>query len=511
MNFGNIVDLAAADIPARPAAGDAGGLLTYAALSRRTNAAANAFARLGVDAGDRVAICLDNGLAFLTAHLGAMKRGAVSVSINTQFTDAQVRYVLDVSDVSALVTDKAFASVADVVDATLTVDGSARTDYRTALEAADDEATVHPRRSDELAEILYTSGTTGRPKGVRHTHGNVVANAMGIVTSLGLTRKDVGLTVCQCFHVTGLNVTTTPLLFARGENRMLPTFTPERVFSAVETYGITYAFFTPSMVIDLIEDGGAARYDLSSLTTVGVGGAPMPKGRFEEAEATFGCPILEGYGMTETTPLAAFNRPDTERKSGSVGPPAREVVDLRIEDPETGDAVARGERGELLWRGDTVTPGYERRRNDAAAFVERDGERWFRSGDVGRLDEDGYLFVVDRLEDMFTTGCANVSPRKIEEALYELDAIGEAAVIDTRDDLKGAVVTVVIVRAGDDLTAEQVQTVCDERLEDYEVPQRVEFVEELPTTATGKVDRVALRKAYGDPRTRRQGEAGPTQ
>ncbi|MFC6838202.1 class I adenylate-forming enzyme family protein [Halomarina ordinaria] len=502
MNFANVVDLAARDVPGKPATGDAGRLLTYAALSRRTNAAANAFARLGVDPGDRVAVCLDNRLAFLTAHLGALKRGAVTVPVNTQFTDAEVRYVLDVSDVSVLVTDEAFASVADAVDATLTVDGSAGDDYRSALEAADDEATVHPRRSDELAEILYTSGTTGRPKGVRHTHGNVVANAMGIVTALGLTREDVGLTVCQCFHVTGLNVTTTPLLLARAENRVLPAFDPDRVFSTVETDGVTYAFFTPSMVIDLVEDGGAASYDLSSLSTVGVGGAPMPKGRFEEAEATLGCPVLEGYGMTETTPLAAFNRPDTPRKPGSVGPPAREVVALRIEDPETGDAVARGERGELLWRGDTVTPGYERRRNDAAAFVERDGERWLRSGDVGRLDEDGHLFVVDRLEDMFTTGCADVSPREIEEALYELDAVGGAAVIDTRDDLKGAVVTVVITRTDDDLTAERVRAVCDERLEDHEVPQRVEFVEEIPTTATGKVDRVTLREAYGNLRSR---------
>lgn len=511
MNFANLVDLAAADVPVKPVAGDAEGVLTYAGLSRRTNAAANAFTRLGIDAGDRVAICLDNQLAFLTAHLGTMKRGAVPVPINTQFTDAQVRYVLDISDVSALVTDESFASVAEVVDATLTVDGSAGNDYQTALEAADADMAVHPRRSDELAEILYTSGTTGRPKGVRHTHGNVVTNAMGIVTSLGLTREDVGLTVCQCFHVTGLNVTTTPLLLARAENRILPAFDPGRVLSTVETYGVTYAFFTPSMVTDLLEDGGAARYDLSSLTTVGVGGAPMPKGRFEEAEATFGCPVLEGYGMTETTPLAAFNRPDTERKLGSVGPPVREVVDLRIEDPETGDAVARGECGELLWRGDTVTPGYERRRNDVTAFVERDGERWLCSGDVGRLDEDGYLFVVDRLEDMFITGCANVSPRRIEEVLYDLDAIGEAAVIDTRDDLKGAVVTGVIVRTDDDLTAERVRTVCAERLEDYEVPQRVEFVEELPTTATGKVDRVALREAYGNLRTRRQGETGSAQ
>jgi len=150
----------------------------------------------------------------------------------------------------------------------------------------------------------------------------------------------------------------------------------------------------------------------------------MPTEQFEDAEAALDATVLEGYGMTETTPLAAFNRPDTAvRKPGSVGPPAREVIDLRIEDIETGQPVDRGERGELLWRGDTVTPGFERRQREAKSFVERDGTRWLRSGDIGYLDEDGHLFVVGRRGDMFTVGCANVFPREIEEVLYEIDGV----------------------------------------------------------------------------------------
>lgn len=502
MNFANFVDLAAQRVPSERAAGDAKRCLTYAELSRETNAAAAVLETLGVAPGDRVAVCLDNQLEFLTAYLGAMKRGAVPVPVNTQFNDEQIQYVLNVSDASVIVTDESFKTVARKVETGVTVDGSAGRDYRTLLDASVDDYAVHPRRSDEVAAVVFTSGTTGRPKGVRHTHGNVLANAMAIIAYHRLTGDDVGLTACQCFHVTGLNVTTTPLLAAEAENHLLAEWTPESALETIEDCGVTYTFLTPNMVSELIEFGAVDEYDLSSLEIVGVGGAPMPTGQFDRAEATLGCTVLEGYGMTETTPLAAFNRPDPEeRKRGSVGPVAREAVDLRIEDLETGEAVVSGERGELLWRGDTVSPGYERRQNDAGAFVERDGTRWFRSGDIGWLDEDDHLFIVDRCEDMFTTGCANVYPREIEDTLYELDGVMGAAVIDARDDRRGAVVTAIVKRASDNLTEEQVCEVCEAHLKEHEVPQRVEFAEEIPTTVTGKVDRRALRDAFGRPST----------
>lgn len=497
MNFGNVVDDAARDAPGAEAVGDPSRHMTYAELSAASNAAANVLAARGVAPDDRVAIGLRNRVSFVVVYLGAMKRGAVPVPINTRFTDEQVRYVLDNSDASAFVTDEAFGTVAADVEVPITVDGSVGADYRSLLDDADETYAVHPRRSDQVAAVVYTSGTTGRPKGVRHTHGNVLANARGIRTYHRLTREDVGLTVSQCFHVTGLNVTTTPLLLAGATNRLRPTWDAGAVAETIETRGVTYTFLTPHMLEDLLDGEDVQGYDFSSLTRVVVGGAPMPPSLVEAAETTLGAMVLEGYGMTETTPLAAFNRPGTEtRKPGSVGPPAREVVELRVEDVETAEPVAPGERGELLWRGDTVTPGFERDQRAEEAFVERDGRRWLRSGDVGYLDEDGHLFVVGRREDMFTVGCANVFPREVEDVLHGIDGVSEAAIVDALDERRGAVITAILTRDGD-VTEEQVRAVCTARLGAHEVPEHVEFVDEIPRTATGKIDRVSLRNAFG--------------
>lgn len=498
MNFANFIDLAAGDVPVKPAVGDANTLLTQSALSEKTNAMANSLETLGVKPDERIAVRLPNRVEFLIAHLGAMKRGAVPVPINTQFTDEQAGYICDSSDISVLITNESDSSVSFDVETVISIDGTDGRDFSRLLADEPLEYTVYPRRSDEVAEVFYTSGTTGRPKGVRHTHGNLQANALGIINYLDLSRNDVGVTACQCFHVIGLNVTTTPLIVAQAENRLLSTWDPETLLQTIENHGVTYAFFTPSMIIDLLEYGDTGRYNLSSLRIVGVGGTPMPKGRITDAEELFDCPLLEGYGMTETTPLAAFNRPDpATRKPGSVGKPAREVVELRIEDPGTGEAVSQGERGELLWRGDTVSPGYEQQQYDQKTFVDRNGHMWLRSGDIGWLDADGHLFIVDRIQDMFMSGCADVYPREIEDVLYDLEKVSEAAIIDTRDDLRGAVVTAIITPTDDSLTTEEVQIACTERLEDHEVPQRVKFVDRIPTTATGKIDRVGLRETFG--------------
>lgn len=497
MNFANHVDFAARNGPTRPAVGDANGLRTYEELARETNRMANALEALGVGSGEWVAICLQNRLELLLSYLGAMKRGAIPVPINTQFSDQQIEYILETSDVSVLVTGERWADVATTVDSPVTMDGSVGDRFEQLLEESEDEYELRPRRSDEIAEILFTSGTTGRPKGVQHTHGNLVANAQGIRKYMEWTRHEVGLTACQCFHVTGLNVTTTPLLVAEAENRLLPEWDPEAALAAIETHRVTYSFLTPGMIIDLLGYERADTYDLSSLERVGVGGSPMPSGRLDDAERLLGCPVLEGYGMTETTPLAAFTPAASEhRKPGSVGPPAREAIELRIEDLETGMAVGPGERGELLWRGDTVAPGYVQFQRARQRYVERDGTTWLRSGDIGWLDEDGYLYIVDRREDMFTTGCANVFPREIEETLYQIDRVVEVAVIDVTDDLSGALVTAIIKRDDTDLTAERVKVECRANLDDHEVPQRIEFVDDIPRTATGKIDRVQLRDSF---------------
>lgn len=500
MNFANYVDFAARNAPDSPAVADRSESSTFRELSADSDRIANALESHGVDVGDRVAVHLPNGVPFVRAYFGVMKAGGIPIPINTRFTDEQIEYVLTDGDAVAVITDgesepdtdRAVCDRWDVAD--LRADGEA--DYD-----------VTPRRDEELAALLYTSGTTGAPKGVFHTHGNLDANAKGFIRYNEWSRDDVALTVCQCFHVTGLNITTTPFLVLEAENHLLAEWSPTRVLEAIERHRVTYTFLIPTMVMELLDHDEVHRHDLSSLHTIAVGGAPMPKRRIAAVEETFDCLLLEGYGMTETTPLAAFNRPTTAgRRVGSVGQVAAEAVEVRIEDPRTGEPVAPGERGELLWRGQTVTPAYNKPQLTETKFVERetiaasDGsrrKRWLRSGDIGWMDDDGFLFVVDRREDMFTTGCGDVSPREIEDVIYAIEPVEKVAIIDTKDDVRGATVTAIVAcRAGASVSKTQIKRACERELRSHEVPDRVEFVDEIPQTATGKIDRSTLRDRF---------------
>jgi acyl-CoA synthetase (AMP-forming)/AMP-acid ligase II len=517
VNFATYADTVARNDPEGLAMSDHTREVTFAELAGEVNAVANALEDLGVEAGDRVALYLPNSVGFMTAYLGAMKRGAIPFPINMRFQGEEVRYVLEDAGAVAVVTHGQFEEMVaglDVpsVEHLIVADGDAGHSYRELVGAADTTYDAHPRKEDELAELMYTSGTTGRPKGVKHTHRNLQANARGLVEAMGWSNDTVSLTVCPLFHVSGLNVSTTPLLTVGAENHFLPQWDPETALETMAARGVTYAFFIPTMVIDLLEHG-VEGHDLSALETVGVGGSPMPKERIETVESEFGVTLLEGYGMTETTPLAAINRPDQDvRKAGSIGPPAHEVVDVRIEDPETGAAVGTDEKGELLWHGDTVTPGYygmpekneesfveravpEGQRGGAGETADSDGKRWLRSGDIARMDEDGHLFVEDRIDDMIITGGENVYPREIEDVIYELEGVVEVAVIGTPDERLGETVTAVVV-AEEEMTADDVESHCRERLTDYKIPRRVEFVEELPKTSTRKIDKVSLREEF---------------
>lgn len=485
MNFATRVDLAARNAPTALAVDDRTHSATFEQLAGRSDRIADALVDRGVEAGEHVALDLPNGVAFVCTYLGVLKRGAVAVPINTRFTDQQIRYVLSDSGAVCVVTDDA-------------ADGEEHR-YGDLLDDGTVEHEPTPRRGNELAELLYTSGTTGAPKGVYHTHGNLTANADGYIRYNEWHSGDVALTVCPCFHVTGLNITTTPFLALGAENHLLEAWDIEAFLAAIERHGVTYTFLIPTMVVELLEYEGLDAYDLSTLRSVGVGGSPMPNERIEEAERVLDCALLEGYGMTETTPLAALNHPEPGgRKPGSVGRPAREAVEVRIEDPQTGEVVEPGERGELLWRGDTVTPRYNKRQLTESTFVERAGKRWLKSGDIGWMDEEGFLFVIDRIEDMFTTGCGDVSPREIEAVIYAIDPVQKVAIIDRPDDVRGATVTAIVKRRSEEsVSAADIKRACERELASHEVPERVVFVEEFPRTATGKVDRGALRNQFG--------------
>jgi long-chain acyl-CoA synthetase len=501
MNFATHVDRIARSAPDRLAMSDHTREVTYAELAGETNAFANALESLGVEAGDRVALYLPNSVGFMAAYLGAMKRGAIPFPINMRFQGEEIQYVLEDSGAVAAVTHGQFEDVIAGLDVPslehlIVADGEEGHSYRQLVGEADTDYDPYPRKEDELAELMYTSGTTGRPKGVKHTHRNLGTNARGLVEAMKWSKDTTTLTVCPLFHVSGLNVTSTPLLTAGAENHFLPEWDPDAALETMAANDVTYAFFIPTMVIDLLEKD-VSSYDLSSLELLGVGGSPMPKERIETVEETFGVTLLEGYGMTETTPLAAINRPDQDvRKAGSIGPPATEVVDVRIENPETNEAVGTDEKGELLWHGDTVTPGYFRMpEKNEEAFVQREGKRWLRSGDIARMDEDGHLFVEDRIDDMIITGGENVYPREVEDVIYELDGVVEVAVIGTPHERLGETVTAIIVD-DDSLSAEDVEEHCRGQLTDYKVPRRIEFADELPKTSTRKIDKVSLREEF---------------
>lgn len=491
MNFANYTDIAARNVPNAVGIDDPTLSLTFEQLAERSDRIAKALERHGVETNDHVAISMPNSVAFVCAYLGVMKCGAVAVPINTRFTGQQIQYVLADSDAVCVVTNNRHDVNEIPEEKTHT--------YADLLEESGVKYDVTPRRSEEMAELLYTSGTTGAPKGVYHTHGNLEANANGYIKYNNWSRSDVALTVCKCFHVTGLNITTTPFIALEAENHLLEGWDIETALSAIERHDVTYTFLIPPMIIELLDYAGIDRYDISSLRFIGVGGSPMPKERIKEVERTLDCTLLEGYGLTETTPLATLNHPDQDgRKPGSVGRPVREAVDIRIEDPRTKETVERGTHGELLWRGDTVAPRYTKQQLTADKFVERGGKRWLKSGDIGWMDKDGFLFVVDRIEDMFTTGCGDISPREIEDIIYEIDSVQKVAIIDTTDDVRGATVTAIVKRRSEEsVSAAEIKSTCERKLESHKVPERVVFIDEFPHTATGKVDRGTLRSQFG--------------
>lgn len=502
MNFANYIDAAARDRPEATALSDPTREVTFAELAHETSAFANALEELGVDAGERVALYLPNSVAFVAVHFGAMKRGAIPVPLNLRFTGREIQEVLADSGAAVVVTEGRFEeTIADLnldsMEHLVVANGSRGHDYTDLVASAEPEYSIHPRKQDELAELLYTSGTTGRSKGVKHTHGNLTTNALALNRYMQFNHHKVGLTVCPCFHVAGLNVTTTPLLVTEAENHMLPEWDPETVLATIENRRVTTTMLIPTMVLSLL-DHGPEGYDLSALETVIVGASPMPKERIEAFEETFDVQLFEGYGMTEMTAGPAINRPGQEvYKPGSVGPLMEEVAEFRIEDPETHEEVGPNERGELLWYGDTVTPGYYNLPGkNGEAFVERGGKRWLRSGDIGHVDEDGHLFIDDRVDDMIVTGGENVYPREVEDVIYELDDVAEVGVIGTSDDQLGEQVTAIVVQSNDSVTSNDIKTVCRERLADYKVPRVVHFTEELPKTSTRKIDKVRLRQKF---------------
>jgi long-chain acyl-CoA synthetase len=459
--------------------------LTFAELDRATARMVTWLRTLGIQPGDRVALMLPNVLEFPIIYHGILRAGAVVVPMNPMLREREVSYYLTDSGAKALfvwheVGDEALRAAAGGGTTAVGVEPTAF-----AAQLGDQQSTpgLAERAGSDTAVILYTSGTTGQPKGAELTHDNLGRNVEESVRLFGLGEGDVVFGGLPLFHSFGQVCGMNAGLAAGATVTLLPRFDPASALALLQGDGVTVMVGVPTMYAALLDHPERTAYDLFALRVCVSGGASLPVEVLRGFEAAFDCVILEGYGLTETSPVASFNQPDLPRKPGSIGTPIP-GVEMRLVDDELQD-VPDDDVGEIVVRGHNVMKGYWNR-PDATAEAIHDG--WFRTGDVARRDEDGYYYIVDRKKDLIIRGGYNVYPREVEEVFYEHPAVAEAAVIGVPHPTHGEeVVAAVALKPGAVAGADDLRSYVQDRVAAYKYPRRVWIVDALPKGATGKI------------------------
>ena len=486
---------------------------TYRDLNRLTNRVANGLHALGVNPGDRVGFLGLNHPRFLFTLYGAAKLGAIFVPLNFRLTGPELAFIIRDAGLQTLVYEESFASIIDEIRDQIDVRELVCSAERDGARSFDD--LVHDQRDsdldypvghDDVAWIMYTSGTTGRPKGAMLTHGNILWNNINASLAFDGLMDDVTLAVAPLFHIGGLNVTPVPHLWKGSTVVVEQMFEPGMVLELIEKHRVSTMFGVPAMFMFMAQHPDFASRDLSSVRVFVCGGAPVPEALIH-LYAQRGIPFLQGYGLTETAPFSCFLPPDmAERKLGSAGI-APFFSETKVVD-ENGHAVPDGERGEIVVKGPNVMKGYWNR-PDATAEVIVDG--WFHTGDIGMRDADGYFWILDRKKDMIISGGENIYPAEVEDALYQHPGIKEVAVIGVQHPRWGeSVRAVVVVKEGETLTGQDIVDFAEGRLARYKQPRSVVFAEMLPRNPTGKVVKFELRERYGQPMNEGE-EIKPTQ
>ncbi|MEF8800699.1 MAG: long-chain fatty acid--CoA ligase [Halolamina sp.] len=501
--------------PDRPAVAFNGQATAYGQLWARTGQFAAGLNERDIGEGDPVAVYLPNLPQFVTAFHGTLRAGGVVVPMNPQYKSREIRHLLDDSGAKAVVTLPDLVPFVDEVreetDVEHVVTVGEATEGSTAFEAflGDAEPAVVARDEDDLAVQPYTSGTTGQPKGVRLTHRNLASNALTAADLVpeGTNPADKQLGVLPLFHIYGMTVVMNATLFNGAAYYPLPAWDAQEAVSLIETEKLTLMHGVPAMYNDIVNQPDAEEFNLSSLRMAGVGGSGIPAEVLRRFEELYDTTVYEGYGLTETSPVTHFNTEERGRRVGSIGKPIPDV-DAKVVDEEFTEVppVERGPvddeaelddiTGEVVVAGPCVMAGYAGLPEaNEAAFTERDGKRWFHTGDLGYHDEDGFFYVVDREDHTINTAGYNVYPREVEELLFELDGVADAAVVGIPDERRGETVKAFVVSTPDtDLTADEVREFCLERLAEYKHPREVAFVDELPRTTTGKVQKFELHE-----------------
>lgn len=486
--------------------------VTNQELLDSANRLANGLKGLGIKPGDRVVVCMPNCPEVFVAYQGILRAEAIVLPVMFMLHPQEIGYILQASEAAAIITTTAV--LPSIEQATsgmeqppkLIVAGIAQNQpspdaglpcqsLAALMTAASPELAGLALKPDDIAVILYTSGTTGQPKGVMLTHRNLYSNAAAAVALAEDSGEEAGTTlgVLPLAHIYGFTMANT--LFLRGGRMVvLPKFETRVVFEAIQRYRVERFSAVPAMIYAMVTAPEAEEYDLSTLEAVGSGSAPLPVSLMEAFKTRFGADIYEGYGLSEAAPTVSAHRRGETIKPGSVGR-AFPGVELRIAD-ESGNPLPVGEIGELLVRGENITPGYYRNEEATRAAIQ-DG--WLHTGDVAKLDEDGYLYIVDRKKDLILRGGFNIYPRDLEELISRHPAVAEVAVVGVPSERMGEEVIAVVVRKeGSDISEEELLAFCQERLARYKTPRAVVFRDAMPRNGVGKILKKSLREQVAE-------------
>jgi long-chain acyl-CoA synthetase len=458
----------------------------YQLLDNASARIATMLASKGVEAGDRVGIMLPNVPYFPAVYYAILRRGAVVVPMNVLLKGREVGYYLSDSGAKLVFAWHGFMDAAEQgakdagdVEVVPVTPG----EFEGAIFEHEPDDEVADRAGEDTAVILYTSGTTGKPKGAELTHANLRSNVEVAAQLFDLTVDDVIFGGLPLFHSFGQTCAMNAAVSRGAAITLLPRFDPAKALEILERDGCTVFEGVPTMYGALLNHPDRDKADVSSLRVCASGGASMPVEVMRGFEEAFGCKVLEGYGLSETSPIASFNHPDRERKPGSIGTPI-EGCEMKVVD-ETREEVAQGEIGEILIKGTNVMKGYWGR-PDATEESIKDG--WFATGDMAKVDEDGYFFIVDRKKELIIRGGYNVYPREVEEVLYEHPAVREAAVVGVpHEELGEEVGAAVALKDGESVEADELRDFVKEQLAAYKYPRQIWFVDELPKGPTGKI------------------------
>ncbi|WP_416896603.1 MAG: acyl-CoA synthetase [Minwuia sp.] len=472
---------------------------TYAeANDRAGRAAALLRHQFGIKRGDRVGILASNCTDYLEIQFACAKLGAVFLPLNWRLTVPELSFIAGDAGPKIMIhgpefaeTSAAVAKEAGIAHLLETACDGSDSAYERGLKAQAGPVEMVDLTHDDLWTIMYTSGTTGLPKGAMITHGMTFWNTVNLGHPHRISPDTVQLTVLPLFHTGGLNCYSNPVLHAGGTVLVMKAFDPAVALDLINDpeLGITHFFGVPANYQFMAQQPGFADADLSRLQMAGVGGAPVPVPLLEIWDKR-GLGLAQGFGMTETSPsVLALDARDAMRAPGSAGKPVLHNQ-VKIVD-EDGKEVPVGEMGELWVKGPNITPGYWNR-PEATASTITDG--WLHTGDAARMDENGFYYIVDRTKDMYISGGENVYPAEVENVIYRLDDIAEAAVVGLPDDKWGEIgCAVVVLKKGAELTADQIIAHCRANLATFKTPKRVEFIQALPRNATGKVLKRTLR------------------